>query len=195
MRKIITLSFFAFAIAAKAQNTEPAKGKLEVFSTLGVSSVNPDYKPASGNSVQTSTGLEWRLSQPSSIGIALSFDSYGYQKSGTSFNLDGSLKATALGLFYRHKFGSGAWQPYLKAGGGTAWLALPTVDVKQATTTIKREVQNVGVLLAEIGIQARIHTRYSMLLGAEKKWMGKSSLANNTSIGTTGFKIGLISSF
>jgi hypothetical protein len=195
MRKVITLAILAFAFIAKAQNADTAKGKLDVFSTLGLSSVSPDYKPVTGNSLQTTTGLELRLSRFSGIGIALGFDSYRYEKAGTSYNLDGSLKATALVLFYRHKFGTGTWQPYLKAGGGTTWLSLPTVDTKQTTTIIKKEGQNVGVALAELGLQARLHSRYSLLVGAEKRWMGKARLLDNTSPGTIAFKVGLISAF
>jgi opacity protein-like surface antigen len=194
MKKFIALSVLAFATAANAQNNDPAKGKLDVFSTVGVSKVHENYKPASGKSIQTTTGVELRLSRPSSVGLALSFDSYGYKKSGTSYHLDGSLKATALSLFYRYKFGTGNLQPYLKAGGGTAWLSLPTVDVKQ-TTIIKKEVQNVGLALAELGVQVRILPRYSLLIGTESKWMSKSSLAENTSLRTLGFKLGLISAF
>jgi hypothetical protein len=195
MRKLITLFFLAVALLTKAQVMDTASKKLDVFSTIGVGFVDNDYEPASGNSIQTTTGLELRLSRPSSLGISLSFDSYGYEKSGPSYNLDGSLRATALGLFYRYKFGSHNWLPYLKAGGGTTWLSLPTASVAQGTANIKKEVQNVGFAVAEAGLQARVLPRYSLLIGAEKKWMGKSSLADNTSLGTTSFKIGLISSF
>jgi Outer membrane protein beta-barrel domain len=195
MRQVFTLFFLAFASLSKAQDTDTAAKKLDVFSTIGVSFVDKDYEPASGNSIQTTTGLELRLSRPSSLGISLSFDSYGYEKSGPAYKLDGSLRATALGLFYRYKFGSNTWQPYLKAGGGTAWLSLPTVSVEQGTTNIEKKVQNVGFALAEAGFQVRVLPRYSLLIGAEKKWLGKSSLADNTSLGTTSFRIGLISSF
>lgn len=195
MRKLITLFLFVFAYAAKAQTGDTATGKLDVFSSLGLSFVDNDYDPASGNSIQTSTGLELKLSRSSSLGLSLSFDSYGYKKSGAGYNLDGSLKATGLGLFYRYKFGSSTWQPYLKAGGGTSWLTLPTVSVSGATTSIKKETQNVGMALAEAGLQARVLPRYSLLFAAEKKWMGKASLLDDTSLGTISFKIGLISSF
>ena len=47
MRKVITLAILAIAISAKAQNTETAKGKLNIFSTVGVNFVDKDYKPAS----------------------------------------------------------------------------------------------------------------------------------------------------
>lgn len=185
----------ALAFGAAAQKNEPATGKLHVFSSVGLSWINKSYKPASGNSIQTTTGLELRLSPLSSLGAALSFDSYGYQKAGTSYDLDGTLKATALALFYRFKFSNGTWQPYLKAGGGTAWLTLPVVSTKQGITVIDKEVQNVGVALAEAGFQIRVVSRYSLLVAAEQKWMAKSSLADNTALRSTGIKIGLISSF
>ena len=51
MTKFIALSVLAFATAANAQNNDPAKGKLDVFSTVGVSKVHENYKPASGKSI------------------------------------------------------------------------------------------------------------------------------------------------
>ena len=195
MRKIATLFFLAFATVAKAQTTDSAAGKLRVFSTVGVSRIDKSYKQASGNSIQTTTGLEWQLSPRSGLGAALSFDSYGYQKSGTSYNLNGRLRATALAMFYSYKFGTGTWQPYLKAGGGTVWLSLPVVTSKQAVTNVETKVQNVAMGLAEAGVQVRVLPRYSLLFAAERKWMAKSTLADQTALGATGFKIGLISSF
>lgn len=195
MRKIATLFLLAFALTATAQQPETSTGNLRVFSTLGVSRIDKSYKPASGNSVQTTTGLEWKLSSHSGLGAALSFDSYGYKKSGTSYNLDGKLRATALVLFYSYKFGTSTWQPYLKAGGGTAWLSLPVATTKQAMTNVETKVQNVALGLAEVGVQVRVLPRYSLLLATERKWMAKSSLADQTALRTTGFKLGLISSF
>jgi hypothetical protein len=195
MRKAITLFLLAFALISKAQVKDSTVGSLHVFSTLGISFVDNDYDPASGNSVQTTTGLELGLSRPSSLGISLSFDSYGYKKTGTSYKLDGSLRATALALFYRYKFGSHTWQPYLKAGGGTVWLSLPTVSIEQGTANIEKKVENVALALAEAGLQAKLLPRYSLLFAAEKRWMGKSDLADKTSLGTTSFKVGLISFF
>jgi hypothetical protein len=195
MRKIATLFVLAFALTATAQNTETTSGNLRVFSTIGVSRIDKDYKPASGNSLQTTTGLQWQLSPHSGIGAALSFDRYGYEKSGASYNLDGKLRTTALALFYSYKFGTATWQPYLKAGGGTAWLSLPVATVKQSVTNIENKTQNVAMALAEAGVQVRVLPRYSLLLAAERKWMAKSSLADQTALRTTGFKIGLISSF
>lgn len=194
MRNIITLFLITLAFAAGAQNSDTKTKGLHAFSTLGLSSVD-NYEPASGNSVQTTTGLEYSFSRLSSLGVALAFDSYGYKKSGSSYNLDGSLKTTGLALFYRQKFGSGTWQPYVKAGGGTTWVSAPTVSVEQAKTNINKEVQNVGMALAEAGLQVRVLPRYSLLFAAEKKWLGKSALSDNTSLRTTGFKIGIISSF
>ena len=195
MRKLITFLLFLSAYAAKAQTSDTSTVRLEVFSSLGLSFVDNNYDPASGNSIQTATGLELRLSGMSSIGLGLAFDSYGYKRSGTGYNLDGSLKSTALAAFYRYKFGSSTWQPYLKAGGGTTWLTVPTVSVAQGTTNIKKETQNVGLALAEVGLQARVLPRYSLLFAGEKRWMGKASLLDDTSLGTITFKIGLISSF
>jgi hypothetical protein len=195
MRKVITFLLLFFAFAANSQTNNSGSGKLRVFSTLGISKVDDDYKPATGNSIQTTTGLEVSLSRQAALGAALSFDSYGYEKTGTGYNLDGSLRATALALFFRYKFGTGAWQPYLKAGGGTTWLSLPTVSVAQSVANIKNETQNVGMAMAEAGFQIRVLPRYSLLVAGERKWMGKSSLADNTSLRTMGFKLGLISSF
>lgn len=195
MRKAITLFLFAFALISKAQVKDSTVGSLHVFSTIGVGFVDNDYDPASGTSVQTTTGLELGLSRPSSLGLSISFDSYGYEKTGPSYKLDGSLRATALALFYRYKFGSHTWQPYLKAGGGTAWLSLPTVSVQQGTANIEKKVENVGLALAEVGLQAKVLPRYSLLIAAEKKWMGKSDLTDKTALGTISFKVGLISFF
>ena len=195
MRNIITLFLLAVGFAATAQNTEVKAKGLHAFSTLGLSFVDNDYKPASGNSVQTTTGMEYSFSRSSSLGIALSFDSYGYQKETAAYDLDGSLKTTGLALFFRQKFTNGTWQPYLKAGGGTAWVSLPTVSVEQAKTNIRKETQNVGMAMAEAGVQVHVLPRYSLLIAAEKKWLGKSTLADNKSLGTTGFKVGIISSF
>ena len=195
MRNIITLLLLTLCFAATAQNSETKAKGLHAFSTLGLSFVDNDYKPASGNSIQTTTGMEYSFSRLSSIGLVLSFDSYDYNKQGASFNLDGSLKTTGLALFYRQKFGSGTWQPYIKGGGGTAWVTLPTVSVETAKTNIEKVVQNVGMGLAEAGVQIRVLPRYSLLVAAEKKWLSKSTLADNTALGTTGFKVGIISSF
>lgn len=195
MRKLITLFLVLLACAATAQTNDTTAGKLDVFSTLGLSFVDSDYDPASGNSIQTSTGLELKLSRSSSLGAGLAFDSYGYKKSGTGYALNGSLKATALALFYRYKFGSHAWQPYLKAGGGTSWISLPVVSVGSGTTTIDKKTQNVGLLLAEAGLQARVLPRYSLLFAVDKRWMGKSDLVDDEALGTITFKVGLISSF
>src|SRR5690349_17962707 len=74
MRKLITFFLFIAAYAAKAQTSEATIGKLDVYSSLGLSFVDNDYDPASGNSIQTATGLELKLSRMSSIGLGLAFD-------------------------------------------------------------------------------------------------------------------------
>ena len=66
--------------------------------------------------------------------------------------------------------------PYLKAGGGGTFLSFPTVTVLQGTTNIKNETETVGLFLAEAGLQFRIISRYSFLLGLEQDWLGKSTL-------------------
>lgn len=195
MRKFIILFLFASAFKANAQTSDTTGGKLAAFSMLGLSFVDNNYDPASGNSIQTTTGIELKLSRSSSLGGFLAFDSYGFKKSGTGYNLDESLRMTALAAFYRYKFGSHALQPYLKAGGGTTWITVPVVTVGQGTTTIQKETQNVGLALAEAGLQARVLPRYSLLFAVEKRWMGKASLLDDTSLGTISFKIGFISSF
>jgi hypothetical protein len=195
MKKIATLFLLASAFAANAQDASTTTGKLNVFSTVGVSRIDKAFTPASGNSVQTTTGLEVQLSQQSGLGAALSFDSYGYKKSATSYNLDGSLRATSLVLFYRHKFGNNKWQPYLKAGGGTSWLSLPVATTKQGVVNIEKKVQNVAVALAEVGVQIRVAPRYALLVATERKWMAEASLTDKASLRASGFKVGLISSF
>lgn len=195
MRKLTMLLLLALTFSGKAQINDTATKKLDVFSSIGLGKIDNDFSDASGNSVQTTTGLELRLSPHSGLGASLSFDSYGYQKSGASYILDGSLKATALALFYRYKFGRQNWQPFLKAGGGTAWLTVPMVSVAQGITNIQKKVQNVGVILAELGFQVRVLPRYSLLLGAERKWMAKASFLDDAALGTSSIRIGLISAF
>jgi hypothetical protein len=195
MRRLITLFLLASAFAAGAQPGDTTTGRLSVFSFLGLSFIDNNYDPASGTSVQATTGLEVKVFRFSGVGLMVSFDSYGFKKSGTGYNLNGSLKASSLVLFYRYKFGSRAWQPYLRAGGGAAWLSVPVVTVAQGTTSFVKSVQGVSVVLAEAGLQAHLLSRYSLLFAVEKKWMGKSSLLDDTSLRTIGFKIGVISSF
>lgn len=198
MRKFATLLFFAISFAANAQtNSDTAGGKLLVFSSLGLSSVNSDFDPASGTSIQTTTGLEYAFSRHSGIGAALGFDSYKYKTSGTSpsYTLDQRLRATTLGLFYRYRFGTGTWQPYLKAGGGIAWLTVPMASGGQSTINITNKTEGVGMALGEAGVQANIHSKYSLLLGVEQKLLAKARSLGDAKLGTLSFRIGLVSAF
>lgn len=195
MRKIVIFLFFSLSLAAGAQTKSgTTSGKLLVFSSLGLSSVNSDFDPASGTSIQTTTGLEWAFSSHSGVGAALNFDSYKYKQTSTSYTLDQRLRATALGLFYRYRFGTSTWQPYLKAGGGLAWLTVPTVS-GQTPIKITNEAQSVGMALGEVGLQANIHSKYSFLFGVEQKWLAKASTLSDASLRTLSFRIGLISAF
>jgi hypothetical protein len=196
MKKLTAILLLISATVVKAQNTTSHSfSKLNFFSSIGLGLADNDFKPASGNSVQTATGLEWQLASQSSIGAGLAFDNYGYEKTGTGYSLDSKLKATNLGVFYRFKIGTSRWRPYLKAGGGVAWLTVPVVTVAPGITSIKREVETVGFALGEAGVQAHVFSRYSLLFGAERDWFGKAALLDNTNLRTTTVKIGVISAF
>jgi len=157
--------------------------------------IDKSFQPASRSSIQTSTGVEYRFSHHSSTLLMLSFDSYGYRKSGTPYSVDGSLKTTALALFYRYRFGANKVRPYLMVGGGGDWLSVPTVTVAQGTTNFKQQTQFISVALAEAGIQFQFLSRHYFLLGVERAQLAKSSLLDNASVGTTTLKVGLVSSF
>ena len=195
MQKAIIMLALLGSIAAKAQTATDSTGRIFLFSSVGVSFVKKDVNPSFSSSVQTATGIGCNFSLHSSLAVMLSFDSYGYKKSGTSYNLDGALRSTALALFYKYNFGIKTWQPYIKAGGGGVRLSVPTVAVSPGTTNITNEAEELGLLLAEAGLQIRIHNRYSLFFGAEGRWIAKSSLLSNASLHPVTMKIGLISSF
>jgi hypothetical protein len=196
MRKSITLLCLLFSIVTKAQvASDTLEKKIHFYSSLGLGMIDKSFKPAARSSIQTSTGIEYRFSHHSSTLLMLSFDSYGYQKIATSYNVDGSLKSTALALFYRYRFGANKVRPYLMVGGGGDWLSVPTVTVAQTTTSFKQQTEFIGALLAEAGIQFQFLSRHYFLLGVERGQLAKSSLLDNKSIGTTTFKVGLVSSF
>lgn len=195
MRKLFTLLVFLASLSATAQSgNEKASGKVFFFSSVGLGTLDKGTNPSYSSSVQTSTGIGLKLSQQSGLGLALNFDSYGYKKTSVQYSLDGSLKATAFYLSYKYLFGTAAWRPFLKAGGGGVRLSVPTVVVNQSTAYIENKPQVVGAVMAEGGVQFRIIPRYDLFLSAEREWMGKSSLLNNTSLGVTTFKLGLVSS-
>lgn len=195
MRTFILPSLLLFSITAFAQNEKAAAKAVRInfFSSIGLGTIDKKFAPATGNSIQTATGIELRFTPASSAGISVAFDSYGYQLSGNSYALDGSLKATGLAAFYRYRFGSSSVRPYLKAGVGGTWLSVPTVSVAQGFTTVKKEVQFISLVSGEAGLQFRLHPRYSFFVGAERGWMANSSLLN-ASLRSTTFKIGLVSS-
>jgi len=196
MRKYFTLAFLLFSVITKGQvASDTTVKKVQFYSSLGLGMIDKSFEPAYRSSIHTSTGVEYQFSRHSSGVLALSFDSYGYRKSESQYNVDGSLKTTALALFYRLKFGENKLRPYIMVGGGGDWLSVPTVTVAQATTSFKRQTQFIGIVLAEAGIQMRFLSRHYFLLGVERGQLAKSSLLDNASLGTTTFKVGLVSSF
>jgi hypothetical protein len=196
MRKCIAVACLFFSVVTKAQvASDTLEKKIHFYSSLGLGMIDKSFQPAVRSSIQTSTGLEYRFSHHSSTLLMLSFDSYGYRKSAASYSVDGSLKSTALALFYRYRFGASKVRPYLMAGGGGDWLSAPTVAVAQTTTSFRQQTQFIGVALAEAGIQFQFLSRHYFLIGVERGQLAKSSLLDNNSIGTTTFKVGLVSSF
>ncbi|MDQ6610197.1 MAG: hypothetical protein M3Y85_10295 [Bacteroidota bacterium] len=195
MQKVILILALLGSIASKAQTVKDSTGRIFLFSSLGLSLLSKGVNPFFTSSVQTATGVGCKASPHSAVAVTLSFDSYGYKKSGTSYNLDGTLRGTALALFYTYTFGIKSWQPYVKAGGGGIRLSVPTVAVNPGMTNIRNESETLGLLLAEAGLQVRLHARYSLFFGTESRWIAKSSLLSDASLRPVTVKIGLISSF
>lgn len=184
-----------YSIAGSAQTATDSSGSVFLFSSVGLSLLKQGVNPSYASSVQTATGFGYQFSSHSSLAGMLSFDGYGYKKLGTAYNLDGTLRATALALLYRYTFGSRAFRPYLNAGGGGVRFSVPTVNASFGTTNISNKVEILGFLLAEAGVQVRVLARYSLFVGAEGRWVGKSSLLNDASLQPTTIKIGLVSAF
>lgn len=195
MRNTLILLLILCSVTGFAQDTKPvSNSKIRLFSSLGIGMIDKAFEPASGNSIQTATGIELQFSPHSSLAGTVMFDSYRYQLSGPSYQFDGKLKTTGIGLFYRYTLGQSALRPYLKVGGGGAWLMIPTIRVEQGSTIIKNKTEFVGLALAEVGLMTRILQRYSLFLGAERNWLAESSVLN-ASLRTANLKIGLISEF
>jgi hypothetical protein len=166
---------------------------LGAISSIGIGVPDKEFGPRFENSTQTSTGLEYRVSDNSSFAGQLTFDNYQYRSTSSTYAVNSRLKATGLVFSYRHRFGKGGWRPYLKAGGGLMRFSIPTANTAQGFTTVGNRVEVVSVASAEAGVQFRVYRRFSIFTGAERAYMGKSDLMN-TSLRVTNFKLGLISS-
>ncbi|WP_121356348.1 hypothetical protein [Flavisolibacter nicotianae] len=195
MRTYFLLSTLLLSLVAGAQRSAdaPVTG-LAFLSSVGLGVIDNEFKPRISNSIQTSPGLEYRFSRQSSLTAAVNFDSYGYEITGSSYALNTSLKATGFVFAYRHRFGKANWLPYLKAGGGAVRLSVPNVAASPGFTRVENNVEVTGVVSAEAGIQWNAYRRYALFVGAEREWMGKSDLLNN-SLRANFYKIGLISAF
>ncbi len=192
MKVLLAIAFFiSVSTTASAQKAEDTS-RLHFTTFFGLGLVNQPLQKNIANGFQAATGLEYKLSAHSTLAGDLSFDSYGYKQAGASYALDGTLNTASLSLFYKYNFGSGRWQPYLRAGGGLARLSVPSVSVKSGFTGIKNETQFVGQAQVEGGLQYHLNARYTFLAGVGQQWFGKSNLLDNGSFRVTGLKLGFI---
>jgi Outer membrane protein beta-barrel domain len=188
---LFILFFFTIKGVSQSASEKSKPSKLYVSSYAAPAFILGDIKERITGGFQAMTGIEYNFNKRLAIVGELNFDTYNYKESGTTYTIDGSANFIPLTISLRYFLSENRLTPYVRAGGGLARIALPTVKVNNGFTTIGSSSTFVGQIQAAIGINYMLKPQYNFFAEFASQSFGKTDLLRNQNLSLLAVRVGI----
>ena len=105
--------------------------------------------------------------------------------------MEESLSTIPVTILYKYTLGKNKWLPFIKAGGGSVKISIPTVSQKGGFTSISNNTGFAAQAQIAFGISYAINQQYIIFTEAGYQQYGKIKVLNNQTFGVSSFRIGI----